>query len=283
MSAFLVMLREGVEGALIVAILLSYLDRTRQRGGAVWVWLGTGSAVAVSLLVGMALWYTVGGLEGTAEQVTEGVVAAVAAALLTWMIFWMGHRSQDMRSQLLSRADAALEAGSATALALVPFVAVLREGVESALFMISTTLGSAGSGSQLGGGLLGLVVATAIGYLFYRGSHLVDLRVFFRVTGILLILFAAGLVSTGIHEMQEAGVLPTFAEHLWQVQAFDPDTSLAGRWLASLFGWSPEPSLLMVVGYLAYMVPVGSAFVRLTSSLAPARPRGAGLSRQGST
>lgn len=279
MAAFLLMLREGMEAALIVAILLAYLVRVRHHRAAIWVWAGTGLAVAVSLLAGLILWNTVGGLEGTAEEVTEGVVAAVAAALLTWMIFWMGRQAGSLRSQLHSRADEALEAGGTNALALVAFVAVLREGIESVLFMISTTLGAASGSSQLAGGLLGLVTAVVIGYLFYRGSHLVDLRVFFRVTGILLILFAAGLVTTGIHEFQEVGILPTYVEHVWQVGALDPEASPAGRWLASLFGWDPNPSLLMVFGYLAFIVPVGSAFVRLTASQTAARPLGSPAQR----
>jgi high-affinity iron transporter len=250
---------------LIVAILLAYLDRIRQERAATWVWGGTGAAVVASFIAGLILWNTLGGLEGTAEEVTEGVIALTAAALLTWMIIWMGRQARGLRTHLQSQVDQALAAGGTTALGLIAFVAVFREGIESALFMISTTVGGASGGSQLVGGLLGLVAAVVIGYLFYKGSHLIDLRAFFRVTGILLILFAAGLVSKGIHEFQEVGILPTFVEHLWQVDFLNPDTSALGRWLASLFGWSPNPSLLMVLGYVAYVVPVGIAFYRMTS------------------
>jgi high-affinity iron transporter len=264
-AAFLVMLREGVEAALIVAILLAYLDRIRQERAATWVWGGTGAAVVGSFVAGLILWNTLGGLEGTAEEVTEGVIALTAAALLTWMIIWMGRQARSLKTHLQSQVDQALAAGGTTALGLIAFVAVFREGIESALFMISTTVGGGAGGSQLVGGLLGLMAAVVIGYLFYKGSHLIDLRAFFRVTGILLILFAAGLVSKGIHEFQEVGILPTFVEHLWQVDFLNPDTSTLGRWLASLFGWSPSPSLLMVLGYVAYVVPVGISFFRMTS------------------
>jgi high-affinity iron transporter len=266
------MLREGVEAALIVAILLAYLHRSDQQPATRWVWAGTGAALVVSLLTGLILWNTIGGLEGFAEEVSEGVIALLAVALLTWMIFWMGRQARFLRSRLQSQAEEALMLGGGTALALLAFVAVLREGVESVLFMLSTTLGAESTGSQLLGGLLGVLAAGVIGYLFYRGSHLVDLRIFFRVTGVLLILFAAGLVSKGIHELQEAGILPTLVEHLWRLSVLDPDSTTAGRWLASLFGWDPDPSLLMVVGYLAYIIPVGSAFLRLTSAAVATLP-----------
>ncbi|MEN8234686.1 MAG: iron uptake transporter permease EfeU [Actinomycetota bacterium] len=269
MSAFLVMLREGVEAAIIVAILVGYLDRLGRRSDTRWVWGGTIAAVLVSLALGIVLWNTVGSLEGTAEDVSEGVVAAVAAGLLTWMVFWLGRQARSLKAHLHGRVDTALEAGGATALALIAFVAVLREGVESALFIISTTVGAGASAPQLLGGLLGLTAAVVIGVLFYAGSSAIDLRVFFRVTGVLIILFAAGLVSKAVHEFQEVGLLPTVNEHVWDLGVLDPSTNLVAKFLGSLFGWTPHPSLLMALAYTAYLIPVLVAFLRMTATKTP--------------
>ncbi len=266
MAAFLVMLREGVEAAIIVALLLVYLQRIDRRSDARWVWGGTVAAALVSVAVGIVLWNTVGALEGFAEEATEGVIAFLAAGLLTWMIFWMGQRARSMGSRLHGQVDAALAAGGATALAMIAFVAVLREGIESALFIISTTVGSDASAWQLVGGLLGLLVAVAIGMGFYYGSSTIDLRAFFRLTGVLIVLFAAGLVSKGVHEFQEAGLLPMINEHVWDLGLFDPAESTIGAFLGSLFGWTPRPSLLMVIAYAAYLIPILVAYLRMTTA-----------------
>ena len=264
MAAFLLMLREGLEAAIIVAILLGYLRQLDRRQDSRWVWAGTASAVLVSLAVGIALWNTVGGLEGTAEEIAEGVIAFAAVGLLTWMIFWMGQQARQIKGHLHDQVDAALAAGGATALALIAFVSVLREGVESALFLISTTTGTEASGSQLVGGVIGLAVAVGIGVLFYAGSSAVDIRAFFRITGVLIILFAAGLVSKGVHEFQEVGLLPTISEPVWDLGVLDPSTSTIGRFLGSLFGWTPRPSLLMAIAYTAYLIPVLVTYLRMT-------------------
>ncbi|MEA2024835.1 MAG: iron uptake transporter permease EfeU [Actinomycetota bacterium] len=265
MSAFLVMLREGVEAAIIVAILFAYLDRIGRRSESRWVWVGTIAAILVSITVGVVLWNTVGGLEGAAEEFVEGAIALVAAGFLTWMIFWMGHQARRLKDHFHSRIDIALAAGGATGLAVIAFIAVLREGIESSLFLISTTVGTDASSTQIVGGLLGLATAVAIGALFYTGSSRIDLRAFFRLTGVLIILFAAGLVSKGVHEFQELALLPTFSEHIWNVRLLDPSTSTPGRFLGSLFGWTPRPSMLMAVAYAAYLVPVLVVFLRMTT------------------
>jgi high-affinity iron transporter len=265
-SAFVLMLREGVEAALIVAILLAYLDRLAVPGRAQWVWGGAAAAFAVSTGIGATLWVTIGELEGDAKALVEGLVAVTAVALLSWMVFWIGRQARTLRSELHAKVDVALASRGAPALAAIAFVAVVREGVESALFLISTTVGETSSSTQVVGAVLGLAAAVAIGYLFYIGSHLIDLRVFFRVTGVLVILFAAGLVAKGVHEFQELDLLPTFSEHLYSLGVLDPASSTAGRFLNGLFGWTPDPSLLMVVGYVGYVVPVTAAFVTMTGS-----------------
>jgi high-affinity iron transporter len=269
MAAFLVMLREGVEAALIVGILLAYVHRIGRTHEARWVWTGTISAALLSLLAGIVIFSTVGSLDERAEEIAEGVIAWVAAGLLTWMIFWMGSQARHIRKRLESEVDTALRSGGAGALAAIAFFAVLREGLESALFLISTTIGTDADGLQFIGGILGLAVAVSLGYLIYRGGTRIDIRAFFRVTGVLIILFAAGLVAKGIHEFQEVGLLPALVDPLWDLGVFDPDSSLIGQFGKSLFGWRPDPSLLMVIGYLAYLVPIGGAFLSMTKAKSP--------------
>ena len=265
MAAFLVMLREGVEAALIVAILLAYVRQFQHRKPAQLIWLGTLTAAAISIVVGIILFATIGELEGKAEEITEGIIALAAAGLLTWMIFWMGKQARAIRYQLESQVDSALAAGG-WALASVAFVAVLREGLESALFLVSTTVGDEANGGQLLGGLLGVLLAVGIGYAIYQGGRKLNMRQFFRLTGVLLILFAAGLVSTGIHELQEAGVFPTIVEHLWTIGFAAPEGNNVWAFLKSLIGWRHNPSLLMVTAYLAYLIPVGRAYLNATSA-----------------
>ena len=269
MAAFLVMLREGVEAALIVGILLAYVNRVGRGREWRWVWTGTISAAVLSVIAGIAIFSTIGSLDARAEEIAEGVVAWVAAGLLTWMIFWMGAQARHIRGRLEGEVDTAIASGGGGALAAIAFFAVLREGLESALFLISTTVGTEADGLQLLGGMLGLAAAIVIGYLIYRGGTRIDIRMFFRVTGVLIILFAAGLVAKGIHEFQEVGILPTLVDPLWNVNFLDPDTNMLGEFAKSLFGWRPDPSLLMVIGYLAYLVPIGGAFLSMTKKKLP--------------
>lgn len=266
-SAFLLMLREGLEAALIVAIVLGYLKRLEREQDFSKVWYGTIAAVAVSLGAGAVVFAAVGELEGAAEEVTEGVIALSAAGVLTWMIFWMGRQARAIKGTLQAKVDAAVKGGSATALASIAFVAVVREGLESALFMLSTTVGEESSGAQFIGGIIGIAFAAGAGYLVYRGSRRFNLRLFFRVTGALIIVFAAGLLAKGIHEFQEVGVFATANEHVWDISSIallNPDVSTTGEFLKGIFGWSPNPSIEMVVAYFAFLIPVGATFLRTT-------------------
>ena len=282
-SAFILMLREGLEAALIVAIVLAYLKRLDREHDFKSVWLGTGAAVAISLGVGAIIFAALGGLEGTAEEITEGIIAFTAVGVLTWMIFWMGKQARFIKGELQAKVDRAVEAGSAFALAGIAFIAVLREGLESALFLLGASVGAESGIGQLIGGLLGVSAAAVIGYLVYRGSRVVNLRLFFRVTGILILLFAAGLVAKGIHEFQEVGYIATANEHLWDVSniaLLNPDASQFGEFLGGLFGWSPNPSLEMVVAYFLYLIPIGGAFLLQTRKVpVVAKPRAAEAAR----
>jgi len=207
MGAGVVVLREGFEASLVVGIVLAFLDRTGRRDGFAAVWVGVAAALALSLTVGIALFAAGAELEGSSEAVFEGTVMLVAAGLLTWMIFWMRNRARTLRSELEGRTQAALEAGSAVGLALVVFLGVAREGVETALFLFSSVEGS-NHGLSLLAAAIGAAAAVGLGYLFYRGSHRLNLRTFFTATSALLLVFAGYLVAMGLHELSEAGVIP---------------------------------------------------------------------------
>jgi high-affinity iron transporter len=206
-GAGVVVLREGFEASLVVGIVLAFLDRTGRRDGFAAVWLGVAAALFLSLVVGVALFAVGAELEGRSEKVFEGVVMLTAAILLTWMIFWMRNRARTLRREIEDRAQAALDAGSAVGLALVVFLGVGREGVETALFLFSSVEGSNGIVSLVGA-LVGGALAVAFGYLFYRGSHRLNLRTFFTATSALLLVFAGYLLAMGLHELAQAGVLP---------------------------------------------------------------------------
>jgi high-affinity iron transporter len=274
-SSFLIMLREGLEAALIVAIVLAYLKVLKRENDFRTVWLGTAAGVGIAILAGIAIFAVVGELEGEAEEITEGVIAFTAAGVLTWMIFWMGRQARSMKGNLQAKVDAAIATGSGRALAAIAFVAILREGLETVLFLLSTSVGNESNAARFAGGLIGLAAAAGLGYLVYQGSRRVNLRVFFRVTGVLIILFAAGLIAKGVHEFQEVGFLPTAQEHVYDVtsvSALNPDESQTGEFLSGLFGWSPEPSIEMLVVYFLFLIPVGTAFLVMTRKVPSVKP-----------
>ena len=207
-SGLLTGLREGVEAALVVAIVLAYLHRTGNGGQSGKVWMGASIAVVLSAILGIAIYSTVGAFEEPYEQIFEATTMLVAAAVVTWMLFWMRRQSAGIKGELQSSVDKALVAGGAWGLALLAFAAVIREGVETALFLAGqATSAASGASSILAGAIVGLLIASAIGCGFYRGSRRVNLAVFFKWTGIALIFIAAGLLSHAVHEFIEIGAL----------------------------------------------------------------------------
>jgi high-affinity iron transporter len=207
MGAGVVVLREGFEASLVVGIVLAFLDRTGRRDGFFAVWVGVAAALTLSLGAGIALFAAGAELEGRSEAVFEGIVMLTAAGLLTWMIFWMRNRARTLRKEIEGRTQAALDAGSALGLALVVFIGVAREGVETALFLFSSVEGSRPIVSLIAA-IVGGVAAVTLGYLFYRGSHRLNLRTFFTATSVLLLVFAGYLLASGLHELAEAEVIP---------------------------------------------------------------------------
>jgi high-affinity iron transporter len=201
------MLREGFEVSLIVGIVLAFLDRTNRRDGFAAVWAGAIIALAISAAIGATLFLVGGELEGSAEKIWEGAAMLTAATLLTWMIFWMRRQARTIKSELEGKIQNALAGGSSFALAAVAFVGVLREGVETSFLLFGAIEGSKTAMSALSG-LVGLTIAIALGYAFYKGSSRLDLRRFFTITSALLLLFGGWLLANGLHELAEGGVIP---------------------------------------------------------------------------
>lgn len=252
-SALLLTLREGTEMALVVGIVLAYLGKVGARGAQRWVWLGVGIAAAVSLGFLGVLNALDQEFTGTTEQLFEAGTMLLAACFLTWMILWMARNSRSLKSELQRGVNSALERGGAAwGLFLLVFFAVVREGVELALLLFAAP----GAGKLLGF-LIGISGAIGIGVLMYAFGRRVDLRTFFRVTTIMLVVFAAGLLSMAAHDFAEAGLLAGIeGPVLWSTKTVLPETDGLGALLRSLFGYADSPHALDVVAYVGYFVVV---------------------------
>jgi len=228
LSSLLITLREGLEAALIVGIILAYLARTNNRRGFKHVWLGTGLAVLVSLIAGIVIYFSAGELEGRAEVIFEGIAMLVAAGVLTWMILWMRKQAINIKGHLEAQIKSALQRGSGVGLLTLAFVAVVREGIETVLFLFGVTRVAESLALSVVGGLIGLAAAILIGYTMYKGTSRLNLRTFFKATSLLLILFAAGLLAHGMHELHEAEVVPPVIEHVWDTSSILSEQSTFG-------------------------------------------------------
>lgn len=260
-ASFLITLREGLEIALVLAILAGYLVKSGRSSDLPAMWKGAFAALALCIVFGTSIHLAVGGLNGKVEQVTEGVIAVAAASVLTWMIFWMRENARNLGAELRSQVD---QATGAKALAAIAFVAVFREGLETALFLLGAETSSASGAKVVVGGLIGIAISAVLGYLVYKGGNRLNLRSFFLVTGVMLIFFAAGLVGKAFHEFRE---LFGF-ESGWLI---DPAwTVTSGPWaegtfydfMKGLFGWSSEAEKIRVITYFAYLIPILAMFVR---------------------
>jgi high-affinity iron transporter len=215
--------------------------------------LGTALAIAVSAIVGAVIFYAASELEGRVEAIFEGVASLTAAGLLSWMIFWMHRQSANIRGHLHDQIQSALSSRSSLGLIMLSFVAVVREGIETALFLFAATTAEGSPGLSAFGGILGLGIAIAIGIGVYRGASRLNLRSFFTVTSLLLILFGAGLLVRGIGDLQEAGAIPPLMEHVWDSNRLLPEASTFGEFLTATLGYRASPSLVEVIAYFGYL------------------------------
>lgn len=264
-AALLITLREGLEAALIISILLAYLRQLGRTDRTSLVWWGTGLATLVSLAVGTVIFAAAAEFEGTAEELFEGLVSLFAVGVLTWMIFWMRRQGARLRSDLQARVDSAL-LGGGIGLAALAFVVVLREGIETALFVFAaakaTAVESGGAGAQLVGAAIGLGIALTIGALLYRGAVRLDVRTFFKVTGALILVVAAGLFAFAVHELQEAGVLGFLEGEVFDVSGRLPDDSGVGAILRAVIGYQANPTTLELLAWIGYVVVTGVFYFR---------------------
>lgn len=253
--SFLVTLREGVEIALVLAIVLGYLARTNNREHFRPVWLGAGAAALFSLGFAGILQLTATELSGAALEAFEGITMLSAVVVLTWMVFWTRRQAASLGGELRGRVDAAIRGGSLLALVGLAFSSVAREGIETALFLFAGWRAQAGTEGWVFavGGMLGFALAAVVGYIVYAGSHRLPLRSFFLVSGIAVVILAAGLLTNGLAELQESGLIGNLGPRPWDTDGFIASTSTLGQLLHTLVGYDPSPTLGQIVGYLAYL------------------------------
>ncbi|MEP6600039.1 MAG: iron uptake transporter permease EfeU [Actinomycetota bacterium] len=267
---YLIGLREGLEASLIVSILVAYLVKVGRGDRLRVVWTGVGIAVAVSIGLGALLSYTSTNLLSTFEsrEIFGGVLSLIAVAFVTAMVFWMRRTARHMRAELGGRLDTALAVGSVAVL-LTAFLAVAREGLETALFFWSAVQAAESTAAPVSGFSLGLASAVVLAWLLYRRSVTLNLATFFAWTGAGLIVVAAGVVGYAVHDLQEGGIIPGLNSLAFDVSAQIPPGSWYGALLKGVLNFSPATSVVQAVAYLAYLVPVMILFLRRPATSAP--------------
>lgn len=261
---YLIGLREGLEASLVVCILIAYLVKTERRDALPPIWIGVGVAVGLALGFGCALTFGSQELTFEAQEALGGSLSILAVGLVTWMVFWMRRTARHLRAELHGKLDAALQMGTA-ALVATAFLAVGREGLETALFVwASVRASNDGTHAPLIGVVLGLLTAVTLGWLFYRGAIRINLAKFFTWTGGMLVVVAAGVLAYGVHDLQEAQFLGGLQDKAFDISSTIPPDSWYGTLLKGIFNFQPNPTVLQVVVWALYLVPV------LTLFLAPA-------------
>ena len=267
LATYLIGVREGIEAAIIISILVGYVVKLGEKQLASRILMGAGAAVLIAIGLGFGL----SGLEAEVSEQAEititGVTSLMAVVFVTWMIFWMAKQARALSSSLRSQVDAALIKNS-WSLATVAFLAVIREGVESSILIWSAVKTTNGGLSATGGAFLGLGTATILGYLMYRGALKFNIGKFFRYTGAYLVVLAAGIFAYGIGEFQELGIFPFLTAHTYDVSAILPENSIPELVLVGTIGFNTAPTMLQSLAWLLYLVPVGYLY------LAPKRTKG---------
>ena len=268
---FLIMLREGIEAALIVGIIASYLKQTSRVAWMPAVWAGILLAVALSLFVGAALQLASSEFPQKAQEMFEGIVGLVAVVVLTTMVFWMRRAARSIKAELHASIDAALDGssdwstGRGWALVGMVFFAVAREGLESVFFLLAIFQQSSGAAAPIGA-LLGIVAAVALGYGIYAGGVRLDLRRFFRWTGIFVLVVAAGILASSVRALHEAGVWNHLQATVFDLSGILPVASVPGIIFSGLFGYNDTPSASEVIVYLAFLAITLTAFLKPASA-----------------
>jgi high-affinity iron transporter len=258
---YLIGLREGLEASLVVCILIAYVVKTDRRDALKPIWTGIGVAVALALGFGCVLEFGSQELTFQAKEALGGSLSILAVGLVTWMVFWMRRTARHLKSELHGKLDAALRMGTG-ALVATAFLAVGREGLETALFVwASVRASSDGTSGPLVGVLLGIASAVVLGWLFYRGALRINLARFFTWTGGMLVVVAAGVLAYGFHDLQEADFLPGLTNKAFDITGTIPPDSWYGTLLKGVFNFQPDPTVLQVTVWLLYLIPTLALFL----------------------
>ncbi len=273
LPSLLIMVREGFEAALVVSIVFAYLRRIERLDLARSAWMGVAAAVATSIAIGVVVHLTIGSLSGVPRMRAFAGVSFAAAAVLTWMIFWMRKQSRAIKGDIERHIDAALDDSSnrvGRAVTLVAFLAVVREGVEAALFLIAAAT-SADGASVAVGAAIGIAIASALGLAVYFGGRRVPMKTFFTVSGLVIIVFAAGLLARTVLFLQVSGDLGIAVDNVYDLTRYGFLTQQTefGKFLGAMFGWDPRPSIEQVIAWAAYLVPVTVLFLRKSAAPRP--------------
>jgi len=253
LASFFLAFREGLEAALIIGVILGALKKTERSKSQPSIWMGMGAAVLVSIISGVLLNWLGASFEGRAEEIFEGTAMILAALILTWVIQWMQSQSRSVGKKLESEVQQAVLKDNNLALFFVAFLAVIREGIELALFLTAAAM-NAGSRQMLLGAAMGLAAVIVVAVLLFNSLVRLNISAFFRVTSVILILFAAGLVAHSVHEFNEAGLIPSVIEHVWDINHLLDEDSPVGLLLKTLLGYNGNPSLTEVISYGLYFV-----------------------------
>ncbi len=253
--------REGLEAALILGIAVGVLKKMGQSSRTRAVWIGAGLAGVLSLAGGVGLYMLGIAFEGAAEEILEGFAMLLAAGVLTWMIFWTARQGGNIKAELEQDVRQATAGGNDGPLFALAFLAVLREGIELSLFL-TAALFTTTVVATLAGAAIGLLLSALAGWLLFATTARLNIRAFLRVTGFMLILFAAGLVAHGVHEFNEVGWIPSIIEQVWDTNSVLDEKSGVGEVLKALIGYNGNPSLTEVIAYLSYWTIILLAFLR---------------------
>jgi high-affinity iron transporter len=260
LANYLIGLREGLEAALVVTILIAYVVKVGRRDALARIWAGVGLAVLLALGIGALLSYSTYQLSFQAQEALGGTLSILATGLVTWMVFWMLRTARDLKGHLQGNIDRHL-VGSGFGLVIVAFLAVGREGIETALFIWAAVKATGETTLPLVGASLGILTAVALGWLIYAGMLKINLSKFFTWTGGILIIVAAGVLSYGVHDLQEAGILPGLHNLAFDVSATIPPDSWYGTLLKGVFNFSPATTWLELAVWVAYIVPTMTLFI----------------------
>ncbi|KAB8187127.1 iron uptake transporter permease EfeU [Microbispora catharanthi] len=269
-ASYLIGLREGLEATLVVSILVAFLVKSDRRERLPMVWAGVGVAVLLSVGFGALLTFTAAHLATQQQEMFDAVTSLAATVFVTFMVFWMRTAARKMSGELREKMGAALELG-ATAVVVVAFLAVAREGLETALLWFAAVQGATSSASPLIGITLGLLTAVALGWGLYRSALRINLTKFFTWTGLLLVLVAAGIFKYGVHDLQESGLVPGLNTHAFDISGVLDPSAWYSTLLSGMFNITPQPSVLEAVAWLVYLVPVLILFLR-PAAKTPASP-----------